>query len=162
MRLYILRHGKAQAESPTGRDADRPLRRRGERQARWIGEHLVADPGRPEVIYSSELRRAVETARLVGEALDCEVREEPVLGLGHGASDVVEILQLIARADEIRSLMLVGHNPQLETLVGVLVGGPAGAPVRLRTGECAVLEAPSPEEPVGESRLVATLRLVED
>ncbi|MEO1128585.1 MAG: phosphohistidine phosphatase SixA [Planctomycetota bacterium] len=160
MRLYITRHGKAQPDSPSGRDEDRQLRKRGERQARWLAGRVASFRPPPKVIYSSGRVRAVQTAEIIAEELSCEVRLEHVLGLGHSASDVLEVLQVLARSAEHDGVMLVGHNPQLEMLVGVLVDGPTGAPVRLRTGECAVLDLPTPDEP-GAATLLETLRLEE-
>ena len=153
LHLYITRHGKAQPESPTGRDEDRPLRKRGERQAHHLVEIFAALDQPPTLVMTSPLKRAIDTAQIILDGLGCELRVEPILGLGHTASDVVEVLEVISRAADHRSIVLVGHNPQLETLVGVLTSGPTGEPIRLRTGECAVVEISTPENPVGTGLL---------
>ena len=159
-RLYITRHGKAEPESETGRDEDRPLRRKGERQAEFLVSHLLGADRHPTLILTSRLRRAIETSRILGEGLGCPVREEATLGLGHPVSEVVEVLDLLVRQSE-RDVMLVGHNPQVEMLVSVLSGGPSPQPgmPRMRTGECAILEFKGTEV-VGGARLLDMVRLV--
>jgi len=161
VRLYITRHGKAQPESKTGRDEDRTLRKRGERQARWLGEHFVTSGATgPGVILTSGRTRAHDTASILGEVLGCEVRLEPTLDLGHAVSDVLDAMEEARRGGGAGAIMVVGHNPQLETLVGILLGGPSGAPVRLRTGECAVIDLGEGEiDGSGGGRLVEMLRL---
>jgi phosphohistidine phosphatase SixA len=166
VQVYITRHGKAQPESSTGRDEDRSLRKRGERQARWLGEHFLANGlSTPGVILTSGRTRAFDTARILGEVLDCEVRLEPTLDLGHAVSDVIDAIEETRRGESggagvVGAILLVGHNPQLETLVGVLLDGPGGAPVRLRTGECAVIDlGEGVIDGAGGGSLVEMLRL---
>jgi len=160
LRLYVTRHGKAEPESPSGRDEDRPLKKKGEKQAEYLAHQFLASDRRPQIILVSRLLRAQETAAIVAEALDCPVREESTLGLGHPVSEVLEVLEIVARNNGVRDVMLIGHNPQLEGLVSVLTDGPAGTGVRMRTGECAVLEiAPEGMHP-GGARLLDMIRLV--
>ena len=164
MHLFITRHGKAHAESSSGRDEDRALRGRGERQARYIGEQLAESYAAPTVIYSSGLLRSEQTADLIAEHLDAKREREPVLGLGHRATDVVEALALIARKDHAASEMLVGHNPQLEALGSVLSAGPTAPAHRMRTGTCVVLKtkgSPSNDDHwlIGKAKIVDELRL---
>ena len=141
VRLYITRHGKAQPESESGRDEDRTLRKRGERQARFLAEHFAANGSvAPALILTSGRARAEQTAKILHERLGCDIRVEPTLDLGHAVSDVLDAIEEAVRGGSGEPIMLVGHNPQLESLVGVLLEGPTGAPVRLRTGECAVIE----------------------
>ncbi|MEM1423726.1 MAG: histidine phosphatase family protein [Planctomycetota bacterium] len=139
MHLFITRHGKAHVESASGRDEDRTLRGRGERQARFLGEHFAGADLRPGVVYSSGLVRSEQTADIVAEIIGATREREPVLGLGHRATDVIEALELIRRKDDDARVMLVGHNPQLESLVAVLSGGPTAPVYRMRTGTCVVL-----------------------
>jgi phosphohistidine phosphatase SixA len=96
---------------------------------------------------------------VLSEAMGCPAREEPTLGLGHPVSEVIEVLELLARQRAERDVMLVGHNPQLEYLVGTLTDGPATAGVRMRTGECAILEFESDERILGGARLLDMVRL---
>ncbi len=159
MLLYIVRHGKAQRDSPSGRDSDRPLQPRGERQALWLGR-LVAErrtDRRPGVILSSPFVRARDTARLLHQSLPmCELHFDESLELGGPPEDVVELINRHAAHDPV---MVVGHNPQLESLLELLAHGLAGDAAELRTGECAVLEFKGARVAPGEGTLVETLRL---
>lgn len=156
MRLFVVRHGKAERDAPSGRDEDRALRPRGERQASWLGHMLAASDEPPEIILSSGLARALGTARLIQDRLGCRVQTERALETGHGCS---EVLRLLAARTE-SSIAIVGHNPTLEELVGVLVRG-LGARAALRTGECAELDV-DPGHAAGSARLRRMLRLEED
>ncbi len=158
MRVYIIRHGKAQSDSPTGRDEDRALRKRGVKQIDWLAGRL-ADSGRPPgTILASPLLRAWDTARMLADALDAELVELPTLALGHPAGDVVESLADMLERSPVDALALVGHNPQLESLVAVLTEGPTGEPVRLRTGQCAVVDFEEANPLVGRGTLSALWR----
>ncbi|TVQ33065.1 MAG: hypothetical protein EA376_03140 [Phycisphaeraceae bacterium] len=137
MRLYIVRHGKAERDSPTGREADRRLRPRGERQSVFLGEIFCACDDPPTLILASRYTRALHTARVIHEAVGCELRLAPELELGSYVAEAVALMRDHASFDP---LMLVGHNPQLEDLIDVLLQGPAGAGTRLRTGEAAALD----------------------
>ena len=70
MILHIVRHAKAEDESPTGQDADRPLRKRGHRQAEALGRFFAAEQPRPQLVLASPYQRARETAEHIWAALD--------------------------------------------------------------------------------------------
>lgn len=159
MRLWIIRHGKADKESPTGRDEHRLLRDRGRRQAKWLGAALRQSDAPPSSILSSGLLRAIETARIIQGVLGCPLLVEPALETGHPASDVLEALTAHERAT---SIAVVGHNPQLESLLALLVAGCAATPARLRTGEAVGLDLPHPSHTPGNASLVGVLRLEEE
>lgn len=144
MLLYLIRHGKAEKKSATGRDEDRPLQPRGERQSRWLGETLAgADASeRPGLILTSPAVRACETARIIREFLQCPLRIDPGLALGHPVENVMEGIRRAARSDPEfgpAPLMLIGHNPQLEILLPALVPGLTAEESEMRTGEAALL-----------------------
>jgi len=163
LRLYVTRHGKAEPESPSGKDEDRALKKKGEKQAEFLADQFIASGRKPQLILTSRLRRAIETAQILGEALGCTVREEATLGLGHPVSEVIEVLEIIARNNGVQDVVLVGHNPQVESLVEVLTSGPTGSDdggVRMRTGECAVLEVKSKGALIGGAELLDMRRLI--
>ena len=164
MHLFITRHGKAHVESSSGRDEDRALRGRGERQAKHIGEHFDGADLRPDVVYSSGLLRAEQTADIIAEIIGAKREREPVLGLGHRATDVIEAIELIRRKDNDARVMLVGHNPQLESLVSILSGGPTSQPHRMRTGTCVVLRTKGKASEdghglIGKAKILDEIRL---
>jgi phosphohistidine phosphatase len=150
MRLYVIRHGKAERDSASGRDEDRKLRKRGKRQAAWLAERLRdADPA-PALVITSGLARALATAEPIAEACGCALEREAVLEGGHPAAAVVDLVE--SREGQ-RSVAIVGHNPQLSELVEALA---ETSDEWLRTGECAVIEL----EP-GRGRVVERWRLEE-
>ena len=90
MRLVIARHGKAEQDSPTGRDADRRLTLRGENQARWLGETLLATGFRDALVLTSQAERARRTAEILCEVLGIEPVLTPGLMLGRRASEAID------------------------------------------------------------------------
>jgi phosphohistidine phosphatase len=157
MRLVIVRHGKAEADSPSGRDEDRRLKKRGERQARWLGKHFANEP--PAVILTSGHERANATAMIIQEATGVPLTIERRLELGHSPSQALDIIT--DQHAEQRPLMLVGHNPQLAQLVWLLVQGTPVQQADLRTGEAVVLELDSADA-IGRATLVDRIRMLDD
>lgn len=157
MRLYLVRHGKAERDSPTGRDDDRPLKPKGIRQSQWLGENLAAvnPKHRPGVVLSSPVVRALDTARILQRALDVplEVRDE--LSTRADERAVLELIQAHASA---RCFLLVGHNPTLSMVVTMLATASSRPTPDLRTGECAVLALQPDGGLLGSASLVRTLR----
>ena len=120
--LLVLRHGKSSWDSDAETDLERPLAKRGKRDApriaEWIGERGLV----PDLIIGSPAKRARQTARRVAKALDLDpqgvVTDERIYYGG-----VRDILRILAECDaEIDRVMVVGHNPTLESLVGYLAG----------------------------------------
>src|SRR5437773_11047350 len=83
MRLMLLRHGKPESESPTGRDFDCPLAKEGFRQAQFIAAQL--QEGRklagstPLAVLSSPAARARATAKFIAPALELPVTTYDVI-----------------------------------------------------------------------------------
>ena len=67
MKLYVMRHGPAQDDSPSGRDADRALTPSGRERVAAVAKSMLAEGEAPFSILSSPLVRAVETAEVVAE-----------------------------------------------------------------------------------------------
>lgn len=139
--LLVLRHAKSSRDPGARSDFDRPLARRGERDAPrvalWIAQQGLA----PDLVVSSPAARARETTRAVLAALDVDpdgerVRWDKRLYL----ASVREILDVLADcADGPPRVMLVGHNPGLEELVEFLSGGPIPLPKRGKSFPTAAL-----------------------
>lgn len=114
--LLILRHAKSSWADPQLADHDRPLNKRGKRDAPRIGQLLRAESLAPELILSSTARRARKTAETVAEASgyegEVEFRSEFYQG---DPQSFIEALQDVP--DEYERVMVVGHNPGLEELL---------------------------------------------
>ena len=150
MNLYLLRHGIA-AERGTGQyasDADRPLTTKGRRKLRGAAAAMRAMNLSFDVILSSPLVRARQTAELIAKALHCRHRLELTELLAPGASAA----GLVRRLNQLKpqSALLVGHEPDLSALASRLLTGGDGLAItfkkgglcrlsseRLRAGRCA-------------------------
>jgi phosphohistidine phosphatase len=130
MQLFLLRH--AEAEPEAANDESRPLTAKGSKQAESIGKFCLQHGFVPEIIYSSPLTRAEETARLVARELNIPKLVEITDFLRSGATGEQIItglraclLSLIKREKypEKAGIMLVGHEPDFSDLAGVLIGG---------------------------------------
>jgi phosphohistidine phosphatase len=120
--LYVLRHGIAvPSGSPGIPDDDRPLTPKGRKRMRQIGRGLRRLGVEPDGIFSSPLPRAWETAEIVADALGLTDRLESADTL-RADRDAATIRDWIRGRSEDR-LMIVGHNPALSSLVGLLVTG---------------------------------------
>jgi len=143
MMLYVVRHAIAE-DAPSGTaDAARRLTLAGRRKMEAVVRGLRALRVAPEVVLTSPLVRAVETARIVVEGLRGapEPRELPALASDVPAADTVKALRAFARS---RHLMIVGHEPNLSNVVAfLLTGTPDGATLDLKKGGCAAVELTS-------------------
>jgi phosphohistidine phosphatase len=141
--LCLLRHAHA-GDSATWEAPDelRPLTDKGRRQAERLGRLLAAAGFVPDVILTSPLVRARETAEIVAEALSVAARLEPQLG---EMVDLATVEQILDAAGNPRRPLLVGHDPDFSALVSELVG----APIAMRKGSLARIDAERPLEPGG-------------
>ena len=120
-RLLLLRHAKAAPATDPLADSTRPLARRGEQDARKIGERLREHRRRPGLILTSPAVRALKTAQLVADALDYRresIGLEQRLYLAQPAA-IAEIIA--AQSAAVETLLVVGHNPGLSELVNDLL-----------------------------------------
>jgi phosphohistidine phosphatase len=138
MHLYLMRH--AEAEKMSGgmlTDAERALTAYGRFQANAVGQELKRRNVSP-VIVSSPLRRAIQTAEILGEALGIEsFRREPSLAATGRAPDLAALLRADPHA---QSLLLLGHQPDLGMLAAELLGFEFG----FGTATIAAFESHSP------------------
>lgn len=118
--LILVRHAKSSWRDDSLADRDRPLNRRGERDAPEMGRRLAARGGPPDLIVSSPATRALTTARIIAEAVGYPVdgiREDERLYL----ASPPELLEAIRGLDDRHDrVFLFGHNPGLTELVNEL------------------------------------------
>jgi phosphohistidine phosphatase len=123
LRLYLLRHAKSPWK--TGEvDFDRPLSKRGRKDAEAIAELIIERGYRPALILCSAARRARETLPPLLSRLDGEA--EVVFTRLIYEADAAALLDLIRRSGSAPSLMVVGHNPTLSDLALDLAGSAEG------------------------------------
>jgi len=117
--LYVLRHARARSHSDGG-DHERELKRSGRHDARVAGEFLARLDGSPDRIVSSSAARALETAQLARSTGGFEPAVEPQPRL-YGASGR-ELVAALSELDAGTRVLLVGHEPSLSELIGLLTG----------------------------------------
>jgi phosphohistidine phosphatase len=124
--IYFLRHASAgKSKANAKQDDKRPLDKDGVRQCASIGRALAALDTQVDVILSSPLKRAVQTASLVANELGHEGKIDFHEALGKRAE--FEAFQDLLRKQMKRdAIMVVGHNPSLSTFLSRVISG-AGA-----------------------------------
>ncbi len=119
--LLILRHAKSSWADASLSDHERPLKKRGRRDAPKMGALLRDEELTPEIIVSSTARRAMETAELVAAESEFEGELIATRELYHAdLESYLEVVREHAGTSDV--VMLVGHNPGLEDLVEQLSG----------------------------------------
>ncbi|HUO26423.1 MAG TPA: histidine phosphatase family protein [Candidatus Aquilonibacter sp.] len=141
MIIYFLRH--ASAGDPLvnpKKDEKRALDKEGIEQCGYVGRALAAVEAQVDVIISSPLKRATQTASLVGNEMGYEgkLQVEPALRPGAGFADFRRLLEKYARQE---AIMVVGHNPNLSQFLGLIVSDSGcEASVDLKKGAVARVE----------------------
>jgi phosphohistidine phosphatase len=110
--LYLLRHANPGWEDPGLDDHERPLAPRGQQAVQVLAEHLDRHDIHPAQVLCSTARRTRET--LEGVSPSGERLIEPEL-YGATGPDLLERLRQVG--DDVESVMVIGHNPALQTLV---------------------------------------------
>lgn len=124
----LLRHAKSNWKQSALADHDRPLKKRGRRDAPLMGAFLRGRDLTPGLVLCSSAKRAVETLELLFD-------DPPETGISKSLymahpGDLMAALR--AAPDGHASVMIIGHNPGLELLAGQLAGsGDAVAVERL-------------------------------
>jgi len=123
MHLYLLRHGVAEEAKALGVDADRALTSDGRKKLRHVLKTVAEARVKPNLIFSSHLKRALQTADIAKEVLgyEGEIVKTKALAPAASAEQVWEEVR-IHKGEA--SLMLVGHNPLFDHLAAFLLGAP--------------------------------------
>ncbi len=119
--LLILRHAKSSWKNRNLSDHDRPLNKRGKRDAPRIGLLLRREGIIPDLIITSSAERALTTVEAVADACGYgeEIRVER--SFYHGSSTVY--YEILSKLPEFVSrVLVVGHNPGLENFLEDLIG----------------------------------------
>jgi phosphohistidine phosphatase len=120
--LLVLRHAKSSWRDPALDDHERPLNKRGQRDALQMGELVRKHRLTPDIIISSDAVRARLTAEAVAEAAryEGEILLDRRLYIASPAG-ILAVLRAV-RETKAGTVMIVGHNPGLEELVEQLTG----------------------------------------
>jgi phosphohistidine phosphatase len=160
--LYLLRHGRAVPHGAPGiPDDERPLTPEGEKRVKQVARGLLRLDLGLDRILSSPLPRAKKTAEIVANVLGICDRLEFADPL-RADSQAPAIREWLGTRTEDR-LMLVGHNPALSDLVGLLIAAHTeSTPFELRKAGVAALSgstsSPMKLEWLARPRLLRRLR----
>jgi phosphohistidine phosphatase len=121
--LTLVRHAKSSWSDSELADRERPLNRRGERDAPLMGRRISEHGIRPSLIVTSPAVRARTTARIIAQEIGYPIeflQRENALYL----ASLNTLLDVVVQQDDgFNSLMVVGHNPGLTDFAGFLVPG---------------------------------------
>ncbi len=130
--LLILRHAKSDRGGGDAADFDRPLSKRGKKDAPRVGEWLQRHDLKPDHIIASPAVRARDTAHVVADTLGLS-REKVNFDERLYLAAPETLLEVLATAPaKARTVLLVGHNPGLDALLENLA---ADAPARTASGK---------------------------
>ena len=139
MRLYFLRHGRADWPDWKKTDDERPLTEFGKKEMRQVAKFLNRLKVQPDLIVTSPLPRASQTAKIAAEQLKTKPREDEALEPGFGMSELSNVL----KRHSSKILMLVGHEPDFTSVIF----GLTGARLKLSKGGVALVDIdPESEE----------------
>lgn len=135
MIIYFLRHANAgQKRLDSKKDEKRPLDKDGVLQCRYIGALLSALDVQVDQIITSPLKRATQTASLVGNDIDFAAKLQVSDALRPSAT-FEHFRQLIHACAKYEAIMVVGHNPNLTEFVSQIVtNGGSKKSIELKKG----------------------------
>jgi len=118
--LFLVRHAKSSWKDADIDDIDRPLNKRGLRDAPKMGKYLAGFETKPDVIISSPAVRAFTTAKLIWHELGYESSKIKTEKRFY-TFDSQSLLRAIQKiSNKFQVVMVVGHNPAITVLVNQL------------------------------------------
>lgn len=139
--ILLMRHAKSSWEEQSLKDFDRPLAKRGLKDAPRMGKFIRKTGYKPAMIFSSPAQRAKETTELSMEAAKIDnqlIQWNEDLYYG-SVSDYFAVIQ--SAPDEAERILLVGHNPLMEQAAGLLSGAEQRTAIRMPTAALVCLES---------------------
>ncbi|MFK7906993.1 MAG: histidine phosphatase family protein [Chitinophagales bacterium] len=116
--LYLIRHAKSSWKDLSLEDIERPLNKRGKKDAPLIGQYLKKKGATPDLLISSPAKRAYTTAKLVAKELDYDVadivKDKKIYVFDYSGKDVMEVVRNIKNKHDV--VMIFGHNPTFSHL----------------------------------------------
>ncbi len=140
MNLYLMRHANAGLSRVNPLlDSKRGLIKEGKEQCVLMARLLSALNVQVDVIVSSPLKRALQTAQFVGTELGFDSKVEICPALAPEAS-YPAFQDMLARYADREGVLAVGHNPNLFQFLGRLLTGNGGANIRMRKAAVARID----------------------
>jgi phosphohistidine phosphatase len=114
--LYLVRHAKSSWKYPNLDDFERPLNKRGRKNAPFMGSVLKKLKVAPDLLISSPANRAATTARIIADTIDYPLEKIQYNETIYASSEY-DLVQVIQQLDNsVNRVMLVSHNPALTDL----------------------------------------------
>ena len=111
--LFIIRHAKSSWDNTDMSDFERPLNKRGKRDAPFMGKLLSKKKIKVDAIISSPALRALSTAEIFAEQMEFPVKDI-IKEEGIYESGIKELEDIVRKlSNEYSTVMLFGHNPTL-------------------------------------------------
>lgn len=151
MILYVMRHAEAVEGSETLQDEWRYLTAKGRSAAFKVSSKIARYGPKPRLTITSPLTRAVQTTEIVAEKA-CRKNVIIASELLLPGGDIAELVTHLKGCGDAGRVMLVGHEPQLGSLVATLLGREPGT-MPLKKGGCVALEF-DPEKDVKPARFL--------
>jgi phosphohistidine phosphatase len=140
MRLVIVRHAIAVPHgTPEVPEDQRPLTPKGERRFRTAAEGLARICPRPDVLLTSPLVRARQTADIAAEAWG---KVEPIEEGALAGGSFERIAAAVEKHSDQKLVALFGHEPDVSMLVARLLGTSASERLTFKKGGAALLDVP--------------------
>jgi len=138
MILYVMRHAEAVEGSETMQDEWRYLTEKGRSVAENTSSSIARIGRKPRLTVTSPLTRAVQTAEIAAEKA-CRKNVVVASELLLPGADISELITYLKGCSDAKRVMVVGHEPQLGSLVATLLGR-EDVEVSLKKGACVALE----------------------
>jgi len=124
--LYLVRHAKSSWKNPNLDDFERPLNKRGRKNAPFMGNVLKKLKVAPDLVISSPANRAATTARIIAAAINYPLEHirysEAIYEFSENA--LIHVVKQID--DSVNKAMVVGHNPAINGLANYIGDQPIG------------------------------------
>ena len=141
-----MRHAEAQQETESGSDEARSLTVRGHERTRKAAAGLRTLKLRFDAIVTSPLLRATETAELIADEYSNDPHPQVLPALSPNVPEG-EAAAALGRFAHHTKVLVVGHEPQLSRLVGLLLNNNNRIAINLKKGACVALDLPKAIEP---------------
>ena len=153
-----MRHGEAGTRNTINHDYERSLTAEGRVEMEKIAKSLKALKINIDAIGTSPLKRARETAEIVAKVLKLTKKMEVWEELSP-EGEMNELFERLAKVKEDSTVLIIGHEPYLSTLVGDLISNRTGTRIVLKKGGTAkiVINSLTPKAS-GELRWLLTPR----
>lgn len=154
MELYLIRHGIAADKADYDNDEERPLTEEGRKKTKNVAQQIRERKLHFDLILTSPLVRAGETAKILQDMGLCsQIEEFAHLAPDGNIQEWVSWLQQRRQTTNDQSIALVGHQPDLGNWAELLIWGKAQEKLVLKKAGIIGLNLPETETPLNQSQL---------